>query len=143
MKEDIREMEARMAEHGVRLSPVRLLVFRTLWTACAPMSSFEVEKALETVDRSSVSRSISLFLEAGLIHAIADGTGSVKYEVCHSDGDDADSDEHVHFRCERCGRTICLPDVPVPEVKLPGGFIGRQRNFVITGLCDKCSDKEI
>lgn len=137
-----KEIEKRLTDHGVRPSPVRSLVFEVLLNADAPMSSLDVETALETVDRSSISRSVATFLRAGLLHSIADGTGVVKYEVCRSDNEQSDSDEHVHFRCERCGRTICLTDVPVPEVTLPNGFTARQYNFVVTGVCDKCNNSK-
>ena len=38
---------------------------------------------LDTVDRSSISRTLALLLDKGLVHTIDDGSGSAKFELCH------------------------------------------------------------
>lgn len=131
-------LELRLKECGVRPSAIRKLVLRVLDAASAPLSVQDIENQLQTVDRSSVSRSLAAFTTAELIHTITDGSGSVKYELCRQGNGGHHSDEHVHFRCERCGRTICLPQNPVPEVKLPEGYTFLSANFIITGVCPKC-----
>lgn len=103
-----------------------------------PVSQSDMETELRTVDRSSISRTLTLFLEKGVVHAIDDGSGSVKYELCHGDDDDHDNDRHVHFHCRGCNATICL-DIPVPHVPLPEGFTESGSNFVVHGLCDHCN----
>ena len=40
--------------------------------------------ALDTVDKSTIYRTITLFLAHHLIHGIDDGTGSLKYAVCRT-----------------------------------------------------------
>lgn len=141
-KTSIQEIERRMSLNGVRPSPVRNLVLRTLDKATAPMSVHDIEAELDTVDRSSITRAISVFLEADLVHAISDGTASVKYESCRRNGNDSDDDEHPHFHCEVCGRTICLTDSHIPSIKLPEGFKQLKSNFVIFGICDRCRSHE-
>ena len=47
-------------------------------------------------------------------------------------------DNHVHFVCDECGKTICLDDVLVPDVKLPKGFEPHQSNMVVNGFCNEC-----
>ena len=105
-----------------------------------PLSSLDMETALETADRSTISRTLATFLEHDLIHAIDDGSGSVKYEVCPSSHHHSVDDLHVHFHCSECGKTFCLPD-PVPHVALPDGFIMENINYVVTGKCNKCASK--
>lgn len=134
----IDNIEKRMTAHGVRPSPVRNLILRTLDKAVSPISAHDIEEELETVDRSSITRTLSVFLNAGLIHAISDGTAAVKYESCTSDSEHTHTDEHPHFHCEICGRTICLSDSRIPEIELPAGFTALKSNFVISGICDKC-----
>ena len=133
--------EQRLLQRGIRPSPVRLLVMRTLCQTTSPLSVLEIETELQTVDRSSVTRAIAVFQEAGITHAISDGSGSVKYELCPSHDQHTPSDEHVHFHCELCGRTICLTDTSIPEINLPDGFKAREANFVIVGTCDKCQKR--
>lgn len=132
-------IERRLEEHGVRPSPVRLLVMRTLDSSKEPLTVLDIERRLDSVDRSSITRTMATFQEAGLIHAISDGTGAAKYELCRDEEHYHHTDEHVHFHCVKCGRTICLNDIPVPNVDLPEGFTALSRNFVITGICDKCN----
>lgn len=131
--------ERRLEVHGVRPSPVRILVLRTLDSTPRPMTVLDIERRLDTVDRSSITRTMGVFQEAGLVHAISDGTGALKYELCRAESADAHTDEHVHFHCEKCGRTVCLPDIPVPTPTLPEGYKASRTNFVITGLCDLCN----
>lgn len=135
----VREMlEHKMQEEGVRPSPVRLLVLGALAESEVPMSTQDIETALDTVDRSSVTRALGLFQKRGLVHAIADGTETVKYEICRGHHTQSHSDEHVHFHCTSCGRTVCLSDTPVPAVELPEGYEARHSNYVITGVCPAC-----
>ena len=47
----------------------------------------ELERLLPTVDKSTISRALTLFLAHGLIHAVDDGSGTMKYNVCDDDCD--------------------------------------------------------
>lgn len=129
----------RMSNAGVRPTAVRLLIYRYMKTSDNPVSSLDIEAALETVDRSTISRALTIFLEKDIIHSIDDGSGLLKYEVCRGEHDHSIHDMHVHFRCTKCGKTVCLPTTAIPEVKLPEGFVAVNANYVISGLCDKCS----
>lgn len=103
----------------------------------------ELERLLPTVDKSTISRSLTLFLLHGLIHAVDDGSGSLKYNVCSDDCDCAEEidDEHTHFFCERCRRTFCLKQIHVPVVPLPDGFKLNSINYVLKGLCPQCASE--
>ncbi len=131
-----------LGEASLRPSPVRRLTLRLLEESTRPVSALDIEMALETVDRSSISRTLTAFTSAGIVHVIDDGSGSTKYELCrHSGDDDNHSDLHPHFHCLECGRTICLTSVAVPPMPLPEGFEARTANYVIKGICDRCSAK--
>jgi Fur family ferric uptake transcriptional regulator len=47
-------------------------------------------------------------------------------------------DNHVHFICDQCGKTICLDDVTIPQVKLPKGFTPNNAEMVVSGICSDC-----
>ncbi len=130
--------EQKLEHAGVRPTAMRLLIYKVLGKSGYPLSSLDLETELETVDRSTISRTLAIFLEHDLIHAIDDGSGSVKYEVCRSHHHHSVDDLHVHFHCTVCGKTFCLPD-PVPHIKLPDGFITENINYVITGKCKNCA----
>lgn len=134
-------------ERGIRPTPVRMLVLRALQEADCAVSLMTLEAALETVDRSSIFRTLNLFLEHHLVHQVEDGSGQTKFALCEehcrcgATHEHCLSDFHVHFYCEKCQRTLCLHDVAVPEVILPPGFSLSSANFVLKGLCADCRER--
>ena len=46
------------------------------------MSVTDLEDKLDTVDKSTIFRTLTLFLSHHLIHGVDDGSGSLKYAVC-------------------------------------------------------------
>ena len=73
-----------------------------------------------------------------IVHVLDDTGDVVRYELCHSHHDDEDDDLHVHFYCEKCHRTYCLEDIPVPPVTVPGGYDVHSVNYLIRGVCPGC-----
>lgn len=138
MSHDLHNIEQRIENHGIRPTPVRGLVLGVLDDSVRPLSSLEIEQALDTVDRSSITRTLSLFVEKGLVHIIDDGTSSAKYEACPSPHHHTCNDMHVHFHCRVCGRTYCLSGTPPPPVSVPYGFLPESTNYLLTGLCPDC-----
>ena len=134
------ECEALLASHGIKPTANRIVVARTLAAAERPMSLTELEYKILSIDKSGVFRALTLFREHHLVHVIEDGGDGVRYELCHShDGHAEDDDQHVHFYCERCHRTFCLPDTPIPTVSLPAGYELHDINYMAKGLCPECS----
>lgn len=133
------EIEARLHKAGVNRTPVRYLIFKLLTEATSPLSAKEIEQELESVDRSTIGRTLSLFHDRDLVHAIDDGSGAVRYEACTSPHGHSFADQHVHFHCTRCGRTACLEDVSVSMSVLPRGYEVRHVNYMLSGLCPDCA----
>ena len=126
--------------HGIRPTANRILVVRALLAADRPMSLTELEHNILTLDKSGIFRALTIFRDNHLVHVIEDGGGSVRYELCTSDGED-DDDLHVHFYCESCRRTFCIDNVPVPAVSLPRGYRPESVNYMFKGQCPECSGK--
>ena len=135
MKEHVSEI---ILKAGITPTPVRILIAENLLNSSSPLSMTELETALMTVDKSTISRTLSIFRKHRLIHAINDASGALKYEICSATSEKHD-DYHVHFHCEKCGSTICLNEIAVPEVKLPEGFEMHEANYIVTGICGKCA----
>ncbi|MCE2615815.1 MAG: Fur family transcriptional regulator [Phocaeicola sp.] len=127
----------RMTKHGIHPTATRILVLDEMLKEQRPISLSELEEQLDTVDKSTVFRALTLFLKHHLIHAIEDGSGALKYEVC--EGEDYCDDMHTHFYCEICHQTFCLKDVPVPIIQIPEGFEMHFVNYMIKGICKNCS----
>jgi Fur family ferric uptake transcriptional regulator len=131
----------------IKPTAMRLMILRTMMSHDEAFSLQSLEDDLYTVDKSTIYRTITLFLTHHLIHAIDDGSGALKYAVCSNDchcGEDDDdlNDLHAHFYCERCHRTFCLKSIHIPIVTLPGNFKVHSINYVLRGLCDSCAAKE-
>ncbi|MDR1357393.1 MAG: transcriptional repressor [Tannerellaceae bacterium] len=135
MEDFVRMLEAR----GIKPTAIRLLVLRSMAERGQASSLADMEERLDTVDKSTISRAISLFHKKLLVHSIDDGSGSIKYSVCRSDCNCLLEDLHVHFCCLGCKKTFCLESLPVPSVQLPGGFMLESVNFVLKGRCPVCS----
>ena len=129
-----------MQEHGVKPTANRILILKTLLQAGRPLSLTEIETALESVDKSIISRTLAAFREHHLLHTLS-GEDYVRYEVCHCADEEEDSDRHVHFHCEVCGQTFCLEDLPVPAVQLPDGYSVENVEYMAHGVCPACSGK--
>ena len=129
--------------HGVRPTPNRVLVWRQLNASWRPMSLIELEEQLQSLDRSSLFRTVTLFKEKGMVHVIEDGSSSVRYELCRNTSREAHSDHHPHFFCVHCKRTFCMDHLQIPAIDLPEGYEMESVNFVIKGLCPDCRQRHL
>lgn len=92
----------------------------------------------ESFDRATIYRTTQSFLENGIIHKVLDTNEGPKYALCHDCDHVNHSDEHVHFLCIQCGKSICLDDL-IPEVKLPEGYTLSSKNMLLEGHCPNCN----
>ena len=127
-----------LEKKGVRVTAIRILVMEALLASSRPMSLSDLETVLDTVDKSSIFRTLEVFEKHHAVHSIDDGTGSIKFEVCEGGTDCTVSDMHTHFYCEKCHRTYCLKDINVPVVNLPEGFEMHSVNYIVKGSCPGC-----
>ena len=97
------------------------------------------KKAGEKFDRVTVYRTLQTFVEKGIIHTIPTADNSIRYALCKECEEGHHHDEHVHFVCTNCGRTICLDDVVSPRIELPEGYIVQEVQVVINGVCKDCN----
>ncbi len=117
---------------------MRLLVYRELDRARRPLSLRELEERMVTAERSTIFRTLTLFLDHHIVHGIEDGSGTLLYELCRNAEECTPADHHPHFYCDRCQRTFCLYDLHIPQLTLPEGFTASSVNYMIHGLCPDC-----
>ena len=127
-----------MERHGVKPTANRIVIARALAASGRPMSMTELETLLETIDKSNVFRTLQTFREAHLVHVLDDIGDGVRYELCHRHDDGEDDDVHVHFYCEKCHRTFCLEDIPVPPVSIPQEYEINSVSYLVKGVCKDC-----
>lgn len=124
---------------GIKPTANRILVTAALAGCHSPVSMGELEDLLESLDKSSIFRVLGLLQQHDVVHAVEDGRGVVRFELCRSHGEGADDDMHAHFFCEKCHSVSCFEDIPVTVPQLPEGYKVNAVNYMIKGLCPKCS----
>lgn len=139
---DKKACEEKLLSHQVRPTANRELVLRLIAESDRAVSLSDIETALETVDKSTISRILNLFLDHHLLHAIEDGSGSVKYELCGGKYEHSVQDMHPHFYCEQCHRTFCMQSVTIPPVEVPRSYVVNSVNYVLKGVCSDCAKKQ-
>lgn len=132
----------KLKKRNIKPTAMRLLILKTMMEFQQAVSLLDLENRLDTVDKSTIFRTITLFLAHHLVHSIDDGTGSVKYAVCSNECTCAVEDLHIHFYCEKCHKTFCFEHTHIPAVDLPAGFTLQSVNFVLKGICADCAGKE-
>lgn len=94
----MKELERKLLDRDVKPTALRLLIFKAMVEYPQAFSLSDLEAVLETVDKSTISRTITLFHDHLVIHSIDDGSGSIKYSVCNDDCQCTLNELHVHFR---------------------------------------------
>lgn len=97
------------------------------------------KKAGEKFDRVTVYRTLQTFVEKGIVHAIPTADNTVRYALCKDCAEGHHHDDHVHFVCTNCQKTICLDDVVSPQIPLPSGYKPQDVQVVINGVCPDCA----
>lgn len=99
----------------------------------------DIEKQVgDKYDRVTIYRTLQTFQEKGIIHAIPTADNSILYALCKECEEGHHHDDHVHFICTACEKTICLDDVVSPKIDLPEGYKAESVQVVIKGICKDC-----
>jgi len=133
-----KEIDRRLSFRKIKPTAVRELVLKVLTDEKKAISLSDLENKFDYADRSTLYRTLKTFEEKKLIHSIDDGSGTIKYAVCHDSCDCSPNDLHVHFYCTSCKQTYCLNEIPVPAINLPVGFSLESVNMVVKGVCSNC-----
>lgn len=130
-----------LKKHGLRVTGSRVAVLGSFLQKNAALSHSDLEVELgNTFDRVTLYRTLKTFLEYDLIHKVLDDSGAAKFALCnHQHHGDVHDHEHVHFKCEECGKIICLDHIGLPKINLPEGFIKKETNLLVQGICQNCN----
>jgi len=127
-----------LENHSVKATSIRILIMREISRQCDTFTLTDLEEALDTVDKSTLFRTLTLFASHHLLHETDDGSGAKKYCLCHNPGVCRPREMHCHFYCESCKKTFCL-DTVIPPVSIPEGYEATEAEYVIKGKCPACS----
>lgn len=130
-----------LKNHKLRKTAMRGLVLEVfLQTEREAIAHPELERRMPDADRITLYRTLKTFEEKGIIHQVVDGSQATKYALCVDTCTEHNhQDQHAHFHCNSCGKTICLDEeVEQKSFKLPSGFQLSQAHLVLEGQCKHC-----
>ncbi len=125
--------------HHLRTTTCREDVLLTFMNKKNALSHGDLEGALgENYDRVTIYRTLKTFLEKGIIHKVLDDEG-LRYALCsHQCSEEKHQHDHIHFKCNECGKTNCLENLHIPNVALPAGYQPECFNLLILGKFPDC-----
>jgi Fe2+ or Zn2+ uptake regulation protein len=137
-----REVEERLADHGVRFTRGRREVFDAIATADGPRTASQIHGTLGTVPLSSLYRNLGVLVDAGVLarHHGADET--TRYEPA-----EWLTEHHHHLVCVSCGSITDVATSPDQEAMVgrlvdalvgSSGFAVSGHRFEIEGRCARC-----
>lgn len=131
-------IEKLLEKRDIKPTSSRILILKAMKGFTNAFSLGDLESKLNTVDKSTISRTLRLFKDQGLIHGFEDGSGSIKYSICKDDCNCEIDDSHVHFYCNYCKKAFCLENILIPKFDLPENMKVESINLVIKGYCGEC-----
>lgn len=129
-----------LKKSGLSITEGRKVILDLFLGAEGALAHADIEKNKNLqFDRVTVYRTLQTFVENGIVHQIPTTDNTILYALCKESCEAGHHhDEHVHFICNDCEKTICLEEVTVPKVKLPVGFQPSQSAMIVKGRCKEC-----
>jgi Fe2+ or Zn2+ uptake regulation protein len=124
---------------GVRASSARVTILRYLLEErnhpTADRIYTDVTGILPGLSRTSVYNTLATLTAAGLVRPLTTEGSEMRY--------DAMTEDHGHFKCERCGMVYDIP-VDMDSVRVRGlkGYTVSQRDVILRGICPHCKTSE-
>jgi Fur family transcriptional regulator, ferric uptake regulator len=126
-----------LADRGLKKTRQRLSILNLLLSSTTPLSHQEISKKIPWLDKVTVYRVLSSFLEKNIAHRIETQDHTWHFAVCPC-GHTAHC--HPHFSCRKCGRVECLSDMKLPVWGKPkNGYRIENQEIYLHGLCVQCS----
>jgi Fur family ferric uptake transcriptional regulator len=135
-------LENILKHHDLRITQVRLEVLDFFQNKKSALTHGDLEQYFDKkFDRVTIYRTLTSFLENGLLHKIPDDSGVAKYALCHHEGiEHTHDDHHVHFKCKKCEKIECLHSLEIPKLHLPKKYKMENANLLIEGICAVCNN---
>ncbi|MEX0812748.1 MAG: transcriptional repressor [Chitinophagales bacterium] len=128
---------------SLRITPARLAVLNHFVQESQVLSHADLESALgKQFDRVTIYRTLNTFLEKDIVHKVPGEEHSTKFALnSHSNASKSKSVDagHAHFKCNDCGKLLCLHGVKIQNGELPQGFEMESSNIILSGTCSECN----
>jgi len=132
------DLKRTLKDHALRITDCRMDVLEMFQRASSALSFRDIEEELTGYDRVTLYRTLNSFIEKGVLHKIPDDSGIARYGACYETCTaHKHLHDHVHFKCEQCGKIECIPNHHVPKMKIPGYQI-HSSSMIVKGYCENC-----
>jgi Fur family transcriptional regulator, ferric uptake regulator len=130
-----------LENHKLRITPIRQQVLGLFMGKPHALSHADIEQTLVgDFDRVTIYRTLTSFVEKGMLHKIPADNGLTRYALCKDEcSNEEHHHSHVHFNCNQCSQTFCLENISVPHINLPQGYSFTDMNYIATGTCKNCN----
>ncbi len=127
-----------LKKHQLKRTSVRKGLLTIFLNSETALSHAMIEKQVE-YDRVTLYRTLNTFEEKGIVHKIMNFEGVAEYALCASGcAEDHHHDHHIHFYCEKCRKTSCMPEEYTPKIELPTEYQVKEIQFSVKGVCPTC-----
>jgi Fur family ferric uptake transcriptional regulator len=127
-----------LRELGERITAPRVAVLRVLAVEHALLTAERVSAALPDVHRATVFRTLDKLAALGLVSASRSDEGTGYHLAVVAAGHD-----HLHARCQRCGRMEALPSAifrdAARNTAAATDFQVNLRASIFVGICATCA----
>ena len=133
---DSDSVAAQIRRCGARATPARIRVLQLLRATPGALSHNQIEQELGelAIDRVTLYRVLDWLVESGLAHKNADANRVFRFSAAA----ESEHTQHVHFRCDSCGKVFCLDQPPPTPPVMPDGFSLLRADFDLHGCCANC-----
>ncbi|MDR2511303.1 MAG: transcriptional repressor [Bacteroidales bacterium] len=125
-------------ENNIMPSPQRMAVMQFLTNNPIHPTVETVYSALvdeiPTLSKTTVYNTLQLFYDKGIVRAINIEEKNIRY--------DADTSEHAHFICKKCGKIM---DIAIDSINNISIYSGNNKvtemNLYLAGICEICNNQ--
>ena len=141
LKEKLDAFRIKCSQAGLKITPQRIAVYKTLIETTqhpsAEMVFVKLRKTFPSISLDTVNRTLLTLNEIGVAF-IVEGSGEAKRF-------DANLQAHQHFKCVRCKRIIDFHHEPFDNIEIPASvkqkFTVLRKTVYLEGVCDLCGKK--
>lgn len=138
VEQQVSEFERRCHAAGLKVTPQRTAIYRTLLVSKDHPSAedvyMRVKEEMGSISFDTVNRTLLTLAEIGAAFVV-EGTGQPRRF-------DAGMEDHQHFRCVRCGRIIDFHHSPFDAIETPAELKRcrvLRKSVYFEGFCDRCA----
>ncbi|MBL7215682.1 MAG: transcriptional repressor [Phycisphaerae bacterium] len=126
---------------NLRQTQPRVAILTVLLKAPAPVTQEQIAEQIgdSAPNKTTIYRTLMNLVEKDLVHKAYLQERTWHFELAHHCGQ---HQCHPHFTCSECQQTQCLPEVSMPLVKLPKGYVMERQQVRIEGICCDCRENK-